>query len=96
AWDKVRIFARIEADTKNVSCPFDWNWASGERDTLIERGLLSALVFGQQGRVVQYFEVHSDEVAFRGAEDTLTPETAVFDVATNYSDSGGVTLTLSR
>ncbi len=94
-WDKVRIVVKIGADTKNVECPFDWNWTSGERDSLVAAGKLSAVVFGQQGRVVNYLELRSDEVLFRATDSHLTPETAVFSIEANSTDSGGVTLNLN-
>ena len=95
-WNKVRIVPQVEPDTISDECPLDWNWASDERDSLIASGLLAALIFGQKGRVVKYFELRGDEVEFRGAEPGLTPETAVFDVARNIADSDRVILTLKK
>lgn len=93
-WDKVRIVARLDPGTVSVECPFDWNWPAGQREQLIADGLLSALIFGQQGRIVRYLELRNDEVAIRGAEHQLTPDTAVFDV--EAGGDGGVTLTLGK
>ena len=94
-WDKVRIVARLEPHTKTVECPFGWNWPSGERKTLAASGLLSALMFAQQGTIVKYLEVRNDEVAFRGTDSSLTPQTAVFSIGSNSDDGSAVTLTLS-
>lgn len=96
AWNKVRIVAKVDPGTKSDECPFDWNWESGERDTLVTSGLLTAMVFGEKGQVVRYFELRNDEVAFRGADATLTPQTAVFDIGTNYDNGDGVTLSLQE
>ena len=95
AWNKVRIVAKVEPDTISNPCPFDWNWESGERDSLLSAELLTALVFGLEGNVVSYLELRSDEVEFRGAEGNLTPESAVFTVGRD-SSKGSVTLTLDR
>ena len=96
SWNKVRIVASVKPDTISETCPLDWNWASGERDALITSGHLSAIIFGQQGQVVRYLELRADEVAFRGAEDNLTPETAVFDISRPAGSDGSVTLTLKN
>jgi hypothetical protein len=95
-WDKVRIVARLEPHTRTVECPFGWNWASGERESLAASGLLSALMFAQQGTIVKYLEVRNDEVAFVGADSSLTPQTAVFDIGTGSEDGSKVTLILNR
>ena len=80
AWDKVRI-AAIEAGMKTVDCPLGWNWADGERDALIASGQLTAMVFGLEGRIVNYIELRSDEVALKELEAQLTAQSAVFAVA---------------
>ena len=94
AWNKVRIVARVETGTISQTCPFDWNWASGERDALLAAGLLTAVIFGEQGRVVGYLELRADEVEFRGAEGDLTPDAAVFRVEAGAGDSSAVVLSL--
>jgi hypothetical protein len=57
---------------------------------------LSALIFAQQGTIVKYLEVRNDEVAFRGADSSLTPQTAVFSVATNSDSGSAVALILNK
>lgn len=95
-WDKVRIVSRLEPHARTVECPFGWNWPSGERETLAAAGLLSAMMFAQQGTIVKYLEVRNDEIAFHGAASALTPDTAVFRVGKIPDDKGAVTLTLKR
>ena len=80
-WNKVRIVARVGPGTISDECHFDWNWPLGERESLIESGKLSALVFGLRGRVVGYFELRRDEIAFDALDGQLTPATAIFDLA---------------
>ena len=96
AWNKVRIVASVNPGTISETCPLDWNWASGERDELIASGLLTAVIFGQEGKVVRYLELRGDEVAFRGAEGNLTPEAAVFEVSREGGRDDGVILTLKN
>ncbi len=94
AWNKVRIVASVEAGTISETCPFDWNWAGDERDSLLAAGLLTAVIFGNQGRVVGYLELRADEVEFRGTEGDLTPDAAVFRVEAGAGDSSAVVLSL--
>jgi hypothetical protein len=95
-WDRVRIVTNFEPEKRNTECPFGWNWSSGERDSLIASGLLTVLLFAQEGMIVRYFELRSDKLAFRGANSSLTPEAAVFSIGKNSDNSSGVTLTLSK
>lgn len=96
SWNKVRIVAQVEPGTISATCPLDWNWSSGERESLLNDGLLAAVIFGQQGKVVKYLELRADELKFVGASATLSPESAVFDVGKSNLPSGPVTLTLRQ
>jgi len=95
-WDTVRVVSGLKGGAKSVECPFGWNWDSGERDSLIDAGLLGAMIYGYRGAIVEYLEVRTDEVAFRGVESSLSPRDAVFDVAFGGAAGGGVTLTLRK
>lgn len=79
-WNQVRIVARVEPGTISDECLLDWNWPAGERESLIEAGQLSALVFGHRGRVVGYYELRRDLIAFDEIETQLTPDTARFRI----------------
>jgi hypothetical protein len=94
AWTRVRIVASVTADTISDACPLDWNWDSGERDALMSSGRLAAMMFGQKGQVVRYLELRGDQVEFRGTENSLSPNEAVFEVLRKSGADGGVTLTL--
>jgi len=96
SWNRVRIAARMKPGTISEQCPFNWNWESGQRDSLLASGRLTALVFGREGRVVGYLELRDDEVSFRGVDGELTPQTAVFEVSRTDGRDGGVTLTLKK
>ncbi|MCP4391781.1 MAG: hypothetical protein GY802_26030 [Gammaproteobacteria bacterium] len=95
-WDRVRIVTGFKPETRSAECPLGWNWADGERDTLIASGLLTVLIFVRRGAIVNYLELRHDEVAFKGTDFSLSPKAAVFGIATNYSDGNGVRLTLNN
>ena len=95
-WNKVRIVARVEPGTISDSCPFGWNWPAGERDILLSGGLLSALIFGKDGRVVGYLELRADEVLFEGAEGNLTRHEAAFRIEAPRATNGAVELRLDH
>jgi hypothetical protein len=94
AWDRVRIVTGFRPERKGNACPFGWNWAEGERESLIDSGLLTALIFVHRGAIVEFLELRADEVAIEGADSSLSPRDAVFSVGP-YA-SGGVTLTLIK
>lgn len=95
-WDQVRIVAQFEPEIRSTECPFGWNWPSSERDSLIASGLLTVMIFLHKGAIVEYLELRSDEVAFLGADSSLSPEAAVFSIGTNSVNGSGVTLTLNN
>jgi heme/copper-type cytochrome/quinol oxidase subunit 2 len=94
-WDQVRIVEQFDPEIRSSECPLGWNWPGDERDSLIASGLLTLVIFLHRGIIVEYLELRSDEVAFRGAETSLSPETAVFNIGAHSAESGGVTLTLN-
>lgn len=94
-WNKVRIVASVAPGTISDECHFDWNWSAGERDSLIEAGDLSVLIFGQRGRVVGYYELRRDRIAFDDIDGQLTPAGAVFDLDRIAADGGIVSLSLA-
>lgn len=96
AWDRVRVVASVKPGTIDQQCPFGWNWPTGERDSLIAAGKLTALIFGRQGKIAGYLELRNDEVSFRGADGELTPQSAVFDITRPQGRGDGVTLTLQH
>jgi len=95
-WNKVRIVASVKPDTISDTCPLDWNWASGERDSLIAAGQLTAMIFGQKGQVIRYLELRAEEVEFGVTEGHLTPQETVFSVRRKSGDNAGVILTLKK
>ena len=96
AWDRVRIVENFKPEKRNIECPFSWNWPGDERDSLMTSGLLTVLIFVSEGIIVGYQELRRDEVAFRGADASLSAEAAVFSVSRNSANISGVTLTLKK
>lgn len=92
-WDKVRIVTGLKTGTRRIECPFGWNWDSGERESLIESGTLTAVIFGHRDSIVEYMELSGDDVSFRGVGSSLAPADAVFRVDRATGDDDGVTLT---
>lgn len=93
-WNRVRVVARVEPGTIDDECLSDWNWNRGEREALLETRELSALIFGNAGKVVGYFELRHDEVAFPDIDTQLTPESAVFRIERGLG--AGVSLFLAE
>ena len=92
-WDRVRVVTDFKPEASGSECPFDWNWPRGERDSLIASGLLTVLIFVRRGAIVNYLELRHDEVAFHGADSSLSPQAAVFSIGANLENSDGFKLT---
>lgn len=95
-WDRVRIVTNFKPENKTGECPFGWNWAAGDRDSLIASGLLTVLIFVHRGTMVEVLELSGDEVAFQGADSSLTPQAAVFSIAASSDNNARIALTLSK
>ena len=95
-WDRVRVVTNFKPEASGGECPFDWNWPRGERDSLIASGLLTVLIFVHRGAIVNYLELRHDEVAFYGADSSLSPQSAIFSIGANPDANGGVKLTLKN
>lgn len=91
-WNRVRVVARVAPGTIDDECMAGWNWKRGEREALLEAGELSALIFGHAGKVVAYFELRRDQVAFPEIDTQLTPESAIFGIG--KGSGAGVSLSL--
>jgi hypothetical protein len=96
AWDKVRIIDDYKPENKIADCPFGWDWSAAERESLIASNLLSILIFGYEGIIVEHLELRSDQVVFNGADISLTPDSALFDIGKNAVNSSSVALTLMK
>jgi hypothetical protein len=96
AWDRVRIITGFDPERNDGACPFGWNWADGEREALIEGGSLTGLIFVHRAAIVEFLEVNADEVAFSGAETSISPRAAVFRIGPNPESGSGVSLTLNN
>ena len=96
AWDKVRIVENFKPERRNIECPLGWNWPGDERESLVASGLLTVLIFAEQGTIVAYHELRSDEVDFRGTDASIDSDAAVFSIGTNSVNNSGVTLTLNN
>ncbi len=90
-WDRVRIVTGFVPRDRSAACPFEWNWADGERAALIGAGALTALIFAQGDRIAAYREIDGSEIAIRGVSSLLTPQTAIFELT--RAPEGGVILT---
>lgn len=93
-WDKVRIIGNYKPEIKVAGCPFGWNWSAAERESLIASNLLSILIFAYEGIIVEHIELRNDQVTFEKINTSLLPETAIFNVAGNRSNT--VTLKLTH
>ena len=94
AWDRVRIVTDFKPEASGDTCPFDWNWPRGERDSLIDSGLLTVLIFVHRAAIVNYLELRHDEVAFQSLDSSLSPQSAVFSIRSNQDKDGAFALTL--
>ena len=94
AWDRVRIVTDFKPEASGDTCPLEWNWSQGERESLIDSGLLTVLIFVHRAAIVNYLELRHDEVAFQGMDSSLSPRTAVFSVRSNQDKDGAFELTL--
>lgn len=96
SWDKVRVVNNYKPERKITDCPFGWDWSADERKSLIASDLLSVLIFGYEGIIVEHHELRSDQVAFEEINTSLSPDTAIFNIENGTINSKSVALTLVK
>ena len=79
-WDRLDIQVAYKPEVEVPGCPLGWDWSAAERDALVAEGLLTVLVFGRGGTVVDYIEHRADNGAFRDIANPYTRDSAVFAV----------------
>jgi predicted RND superfamily exporter protein len=79
-WQQVKGFENFRPEHQKRSCPFNWNWSDEDRQSIIDSGLLSVLIFVNEGSIAGYIEFRNDRVSIDDFEKGLTPETARFKV----------------
>ncbi len=87
SWEKVKIFSKFKPERKAKSCPFGWDWSPEERESIISSGLLTVLIFANKGKLSNYIELRSDQMNFDVLEESLLPESALFVIKRNNSNT---------
>ena len=77
-WQQVKGFVKFKPRHRTSSCPFGWDWSSEQRQDLITSGLLSVLIFFNEGSVSKYIEFRGDRILIDDFDKALTPDSAVF------------------
>ena len=85
-WQQVKGFVQFEPQRPTGNCPFGWDWSSARRQDLIAAGLLSVLIFFNEGSVSKYIEFRGDRLLMDDFDQALTPDSAIFTVTrTDYA-----------
>ncbi len=79
-WQQVKGFRSLKPQRKTRSCPLNWDWSGSERQAIIDAGLLSVIIFFDEGTISNYVEFTNDRIEIDDFEKNLTPETAIFKV----------------
>ncbi len=87
SWQQVKGFVKFRPQHRTGSCPFGWDWSSERRQELIASGLLSVLIFFNEGSVSKYIEFRGDRIRMDDFDKALTPDSAVF--AAERAEYGG-------
>ena len=82
AWDRVFVLVNYKPDGRIKGCPFKWDWSEEYRNTLIEQDMLNVIFYTLNRKRVAYIEFSNRliQIEGTGANEPLTPETAMFVV----------------
>lgn len=96
-WDKVQVYNNFKPRGKQPGCIFEWDWTDTQRQKIIDAGLMTVLLFANEGRLVESIELRSDQldVQVEGGE-VLTPEDALFSIKTSSGEGTNLILSLSN
>lgn len=93
-WQQVKGFNHFKPQHRKVSCPFNWDWPGDNRQAIIDSGLLSVLIFFNEGTVSNYIEFRGDKIIMDEFEGSITRENARFSVTKQSSPDVVYDLTL--
>lgn len=79
-WQQVKGFNHFKPQHRKASCPFNWDWPGDNRQAVIDAGLLSVLIFFNEGAVSNYIEFRGDEIIMDEFEESIRRENARFSV----------------
>ena len=79
-WDRVFVLVNYKPDSRIKGCPFKWGWSEEYRNTLIAQDMLNVIFFTLNRKRVAYIEFSNRNIQVEGigANEHLTPETAIF------------------
>lgn len=80
SWQHVKVFNSFKPRQQKAGCPLNWDWPGEDRRTIIDAGLLSVLIFFNEGAVSNYIEFRGDQIVIDEFEDGLSRESAKFTV----------------
>jgi hypothetical protein len=82
-WEFAKTFQDFQPKHRKRSCPLGWDWSDAIRQELIEAGMLSVIIFFNEGVISHILEFNNDRISLDEIDGRLTRDLAVFNVEKN-------------
>ena len=86
-WEFAKTFQNFQPKHRKNSCPFGWDWSDEIRQELIDSGMMSVILFFNEGVISHILEFNNEMISIDEIDGRATRDLAVFSVdKTNNGD----------
>ncbi len=79
-WEFAKTFQNFQPKHRKQSCPLGWDWSDQIRQELINSGMLSVIIFFNEGVIAHILEFNNDRISVEEIDGRITRDLAVFKV----------------
>ena len=79
-WEFAKTFQNFQPKHRKQSCPLGWDWSDQVRQELIDSGMLSVIIFLNEGVISHILEFNNDRISVDEIDGRVTRDLAVFNV----------------
>jgi hypothetical protein len=85
-WEFAKTFQNFQPKHRKRSCPLGWDWSDQTRQELIDAGMLSVIIFFNEGVISRILEFNNSSISVEEIDGRLTRDLAVFNVDKSAND----------
>ena len=79
-WEFAKTFQNFQPKHRKRSCPLGWDWSDQVRQELIDSGMLSVIIFFNEGVISHILEFNNEQISMDEIAGRVTRDRAVFKV----------------
>jgi len=79
-WEFAKTFQNFQPKHRKPSCPFGWDWSDKIRQDLIDSGMLSVIIFFNEGVISHILEFNNNRISVEEIDGRVSRDMADFNV----------------